>query len=155
MALSETDIETLSQKLINRFNLIDFPDVENIVKENISIWDLKLEEKFPTVYFNGLSSNVLKEKEFIKAREYYILCNLFTEHSEYLASFNQAQNITEIQNSAGTRMKMSDNKTQELKASDYCQFAQSILITLGVFTKPSKITFTQANNVLVKDNLNY
>ena len=55
MSLTDEDIETLSNQIVNQWGLTDFIDIDVLASDAVKFADLQLESKYPDVYVEDLS----------------------------------------------------------------------------------------------------
>lgn len=151
MPLNSTDKTTLRDKILGRYSLTSQTYSIGIVEQLITEVDLYLEEKYPDIYFASLTASTLKETNFIKLREYFIVYQLFYQNPDFLFSFNQSKNLSEVQNSAGTRVKMHESKKTGLQIADLYKVVKFLFNQLGINLFQGNISIYANSNVLNQD----
>lgn len=149
MALNNTDILTLTKRLIEKYKLSSFADAESTVKAAVELADLQLETKFPDYYVPNLLGTTLNNKLFVQAREAYAVCMLFTNNLDYWNKYYQSQNIQEVKNSAGTSVSYQMGKSAKMEIKEFCKQAHDLLKEIGAVKNTSRTAFQQATNKLV------
>lgn len=114
MSLTDEDIETLSNQIVNQWGLTDFIDIDVLASDAVKFADLQLESKYPDAYVEDLTSNTPKAILFQNLRKLFSLVFLFTNNDNLLSEYTRKIGITSVSNPDAGSVNFGNAKKFEL-----------------------------------------